>query len=67
MNNHVEIYLNNINHAFEFDLDGNTPYFSNSKYDYIFAKNEVPYDDARLLDDFINIYNKTLYSKFPNK
>ena len=68
LKNHVEIYLNNTNHAFKFDLDGNTPYCShNSKYDYMFVKNEVPYDDAQLLNNFINIYDETLNSKFPTK
>ena len=33
----------------------------------MFVKNEVPYDDAQLLNDFINIYDETLYSKFPTK
>jgi hypothetical protein len=44
MHNHLELYLDGKNHAFEFDLDmGNAPYYTGKDYDAEFARHEVPY------------------------
>lgn len=36
LNNHIEMYLDGKNHAFEVDLDSNAGYFNNSKFDLDF-------------------------------
>lgn len=60
LNNPIDISIDSVNHAFNVDLGGNAAYFNNSKYDAIFAKEEVPVFDAEILRNYMNLYNNNL-------